>query len=123
MNKILVLDDDPDIASVVSLILEMHGYICQFITDYRELNTKVEEFKPEILIIDISLGGADGRDLCKALKENPTTSQIHVILFSANRDASKDYTSCRAEAFIPKPFDSKHLLDTIQKIVPNTAAI
>ncbi len=123
MKKILVLDDDPDIASVVSLILEMHGFECQFITNYKDLDNKVESFKPEILIIDISLGGADGRDLCKQLKENNTTSHIHVILFSANRDASKDYISCKAEAFIPKPFDSKHLLDTIHKIVPDSATI
>lgn len=123
MKRILVLDDDPDIASVVTLILEMHGFECQFITNYKELDIKVGDFNPEVLIIDISLGGADGRDLCKKLKENSSTSHIHVILFSANRDASKDYVSCKAEAFIPKPFDSKHLLDTIHKIVPGSATI
>lgn len=117
MNRVLVLDDDPDIGSVVTLILKMHGYSCEYITNYKDLDNKIDTFLPDLLILDISLGGADGRYICKQLKEREDVKHLHIILFSANRDATKEYRNWKAEAFIPKPFDSKQLISTVETVV------
>ena len=117
MKKVLVLDDDHDIAEVVKLVLEMNGYQGEAITNFRELDAILFSYNPDVLVLDISLGGADGRDLCRKLKANKDLQHIHVILFSANRDASNHYKEFNAEAFIPKPFDTKQLINTIEGIL------
>ena len=117
MSKVLVLDDDEDIASVVCLSLEMEGYESKFITDFRQLETTLQGYHPDVLIMDIFLGDADGRQLCKKLKENETSTHIPVILFSANKDASQDFKTYNAEAFIAKPFEVKDLIGTVQRVI------
>ena len=119
MPKILVLDDDSDIASVVSMILNLNGFPSDFIVRHELLNEKLVSFSPDILILDIALGGADGRDLCKTLKTVKEFSHIHVILFSAHQDISKNFKDCDASGFVAKPFESKQLIDTINNILKN----
>ncbi len=117
MQKVLVLDDDRDIAFVVKIILDKNGYKAKCITDYKKLETTLISFQPEVLILDISLGGADGRYLCKKIKSTQYGENIRVILFSANLDASHNYNDYNAQAFIPKPFESNTLIDTLQALL------
>ena len=116
MKKVLVLDDDPDIATVVKMILDNNGYKSRCITNHRKLQETLVSYEPIILILDISLGGVDGRDLCKKIKETDYGDRIRVILFSANHDASKHYKDYKADAFIQKPFDTKHLIKTVESL-------
>lgn len=117
MSKILVVDDDPDIATVVKLILKRYGYDSEYVSDYRYVNEKIATYSPNLLIMDVSLGGADGRKICKQLKENKESCHIPVVLFSANKNVNKEYKNWKAEAFIPKPFDTQLLIDTVEKVI------
>ncbi len=116
MKKVLVLDDDHDIATVVTMLLDDSGYKSRCITNHKKLEETLLSYEPEVLILDISLGGVDGRDLCKKIKEGDYGDHIRVILFSANRDASKHYKDYKADAFIPKPFDTKQLIKTVEAL-------
>lgn len=116
MSKILILDDDSDAGSLLKLILVLHGFLCEYITKVEDLNEKIFTFTPDILIIDIFLGNADGRKICKQLKENKETAHIPVILCSADRDASKDFKNYKAEAFIPKPFEHNEFIQAVEMV-------
>ncbi len=114
MNKILVVDDDADILSLVQTILSMNNFDVEAISRWEDINNKMEEFKPNLVLLDVTLGGADGRDICKNLHLNKKTKNIPVVLFSANPEMGKYIEECMAQDFVAKPFEISNLLKTIK---------
>ena len=110
MKKILVLDDDMDIVTVVQLVLESNGFDVKAITRWQKMYDEIETFKPDLILLDVSLGNQDGRNICKQIKSAKETQNISVILFSANLNVEKSLTECMADSFIAKPFDIKDLI-------------
>ncbi|MES2430265.1 MAG: response regulator [Bacteroidota bacterium] len=113
MKKILVVDDDLDILTLVKLALTMNGFTVEAISRWEEVNNSLINFGPDLVLLDVSLNGADGRDICRKIKETDNTKHIPVILFSANANMSSFVHDCHAESFIAKPFELSHLLGTI----------
>ncbi|HTR31024.1 MAG TPA: response regulator [Puia sp.] len=114
MSKILVVDDDIDILELVRLILTRSGMEVRTIFRGEMVAEAIREFEPSLILMDISLGTIDGREICKALKRQDATRDIPIILFSANIEFQKNVGECQAEGFISKPFEMKQLLNTIQ---------
>jgi DNA-binding response OmpR family regulator len=63
MNKILVVDDDPDILTLVETILTMHNFSVKAILKWECIDNSLSNFKPDLVLLDVSLSGADGRDI------------------------------------------------------------
>jgi len=115
MKRVLVLDDDFDILNLVKTILTMNGYEAQTIANWEQLNSSLEQFKPNVLLLDISLAGANGIDICRNLKMNDRTKQLPVVLFSANIEMAKKASECGAADYLSKPFSIKELISAIEK--------
>ena len=120
MKKILVVDDDIDILTVVQLVLETNGFEVVAISNWQQIFAQIETFKPDLILLDVSLGTQDGRNLCKQLKSDNTTKHISVILFSANHNVEKSVTECLANSFISKPFDINNLIEGINNQLMET---
>lgn len=120
MRRVLVLDDDIDILTVVQLILESHGLEVRSTSKWQEIYTLIDDFKPDLLLLDVSLGTQDGRNLCKQLKSKRETKELSVILFSANHNVADTIPECLADGFIAKPFDIKDLIDGIDNQLAKT---
>jgi DNA-binding response OmpR family regulator len=120
MKKILVVDDDIDILTVVQLVLETNGFEVVAISNWQQIFAQIETFKPDLILLDVSLGTQDGRNLCKQLKSDNTTKHISVILFSANHNVEKSVTECLADSFISKPFDINNLIEGINNQLMET---
>ncbi len=108
-KKILLIDDDPDILEVISMILENKGYTVKT-SDNGE---NIEKEMPELLLLDIWMSGKFGSEICKELKASEKTRHIPVILLSANRDIEEIAKTCGANGFIPKPFKMKDLIEKV----------
>ena len=119
MKKILVADDDLDILIMVKMTLGLQGFTVDAISNWRDIDDHVKQFSPDLVLLDVSLGGADGRDICKRLKKEQETKHIPVILFSANADMGESIQDCKAEAFIAKPYELSHFLTTIRTHINN----
>ena len=113
MKKILVVDDDVDILNVVQLVLDANGFEVVATSDWQQINTQLDAFKPDLILFDVSLGTQDGRNICKQLKSNHYTKHISVILFSANHNIENSLPECLADNFISKPFDINELVEGI----------
>lgn len=113
MKKILVVDDDIDILNVVQLVLDANGFKVFGTPNWQQINTHIDAFKPDLILLDVSLGTQDGRNICKQLKSNNNTKHIPVILFSANHNIEKSLPECLADNFISKPFDINDLVEGI----------
>jgi DNA-binding response OmpR family regulator len=117
-NRILVLDDDPDIGIMIKLMLEYHGYAV-LVTQRAEKATLLianEDF--DLLIMDMLLSGVNGIDICTRLKKDNTTAQLPVIMISAHPNAKEICMNAGANDFIAKPFDMDELLSKIAHFVP-----
>ena len=115
MQRILAVDDNEDILEVMKLILEDFGYEVATLTDGNLLFEKMNESHPDLVLLDVMLGNADGRELCREMKARIETKDIPVILVSASHHVS-DRISLSIGApddFLAKPFNITDLLEKV----------
>ena len=109
----MIVDDDPDILEIVSILLQSKGYEVITYSYPNDIVQKVKDIVPSVVLLDIQLGEFDGRDSCKQIKEDKECLHIPVILFSANgryKFGSEIYLN---DDFIEKPFDVNSFLNKI----------
>ena len=118
MKKILVVDDDIEVLETIQLILEIGCFKVSALSDGEEVFKRIDEFKPDLLLLDISLGHIDGRVLCEQLKADEKTSKLPILLISGLYEA-KDFTTLNygQDDFLSKPFQMDVLLKKIFKIL------
>ena len=117
MKKILVVDDDQDILILVQMVLSMNNFVVEAISRWEEIGDRIKSFKPDLILLDVALIGADGREICKQIKTANETKNIPVILFSAHADVADSLDESLAQGFIAKPFEISHLLETLKSNV------
>ena len=117
MKKILLIDDDPDVITVLQLLLKKRGYEIGTATREDEAYKQVELFKPDLIVLDVLLSGVDGRTICKKLKNTQASKHIPIIMFSAHPGAQKNMEDFGADDFLPKPFESNKLLERIETLL------
>ena len=113
MPRILVVDDDVDILSVMEILLSMKGFNVEVTAKGENTFPKIESFKPDLILLDVLISGYDGRVICKQLKSNEETKSIPVIMFSAHPGAATTIADYGADDFIAKPFNVSNLIDKV----------
>ena len=110
----MIADDEKDIVEVLSFILEDAGYEVNW-TANNETTKKVQEYVPDVLLLDIWMIGVNGQDICKYLKSQDKTRNIPIIMISAHSDTKKIALEAGANDFIIKPFDMEQLLSKVKE--------
>jgi DNA-binding response OmpR family regulator len=118
---VLIVDDDPDLVETVCMMLENKGYEVGKAYDGVEGGEAIKERQPDLLVLDVMMPRKDGYELCSELKADSATKDIPVILLTAVGEAvpTTSYThaqgmSTEAEEYIPKPVDSKTLVEAVE---------
>ncbi len=119
--KILIADDDPAIVDVLRLMLELEGYEVTH-TYTGDILLNLIDQVPDLILLDINLGGHDGRELCRALKNADETKAIPVLMISANYNIGSSAKNSGADDFVPKPFDMDVLLGKVAALLAQKAA-
>ncbi|MEO5592909.1 MAG: response regulator [Chitinophagaceae bacterium] len=120
---ILVVDDNEEILSTISIILKMKFYRVSVKDKIENFEQVVEELLPDLILLDKNLGWADGCNLCKSIKTNKRLSYIPVIMFSAYYKKRDECMSAGADEFIEKPFEMNALLNAIQSFAGSQRAV
>ena len=118
-KTIVVVDDNPDIVSIVRTILEGRGYSVISAYSGEELFARLEERKPDLIILDIMMPNMDGLQVLTRLKGVPDTASIPVILLTAKvqyEDVLGGY-KLGADYYITKPFTSTQLINGINLLL------
>lgn len=115
MAKILIIDDDPDIRTVMNILLRKQGHEVETAARQEEVFDKIKQFTPSVILLDVLLSGADGRKICQEIKQNGDTKHIPVIMFSAHPGAADKIDSYGADDFIAKPVNADVLLEKVDK--------
>jgi DNA-binding response OmpR family regulator len=115
MTKILIIDDDPDVRTVMDIMLKKQGYQVETASNREEAIIKLKDFQPSVVLLDVLLSGSDGRNLCKEIKCNEDFKDIPVIMLSAHPGAAENISRYGADDFIAKPFNSEVLLSRLHQ--------
>ncbi len=105
MKKVLVIDDEPTIATLLADIIEEYGYEVTIAFDGRQGYELAKNGVYDLIISDIMMPFVSGNELCAKLKQQSKTQNTQVVLMSAVAHMAQLGTNCRADAFILKPFD------------------
>lgn len=118
-KRILVVDDEEDILSVVKLRLEANNYEVLLASDGHEGLNKARTEKPDLIILDLMLPKIDGYKICRMLKFDEHYKVIPIIMFTA-RAQQKDEDLGKemgADAYVVKPFEPEILLNKISELL------
>ncbi|MFH1783897.1 MAG: response regulator [bacterium] len=115
-GKILLVDDEVDLAETVKLRLTTNDYDVMLAYDGEQALKKVEAYDPDLILLDLKLPGISGEEVFEKLKEKDSTKDIPIILFTASK-RDDELVSIGAEDFVLKPFESQNLLDKIQRLL------
>ncbi|GAA4751379.1 response regulator [Flavisolibacter ginsenosidimutans] len=115
MAKILLIDDDPDVRTVLRATLQRQGYEVETASGRDEAFAKLQQAKPALIMMDVLLSGADGRELCREIKAAERTKNIPVIMFSGHPGAALKFETYGANDFISKPFNTEDLLAKLSR--------
>lgn len=117
--KILIVDDEPQIHTVLGKLLTKEGYQISSAYNAEEAFQKIAEAKPDLMILDVMMPKVSGIDVCNRIKENPQTKDILILILSA-RDAQADRLeglTHGADDYVSKPFHLRSLVRKIQHML------
>lgn len=117
LRRILIVDDQSDLRKLIRLALEPLGCELHEVANGMDALAAVRSLKPEVVILDVMLpGGIDGYQVCQAIKQDPLTRSIKVIMLSARGQKSDVEEGYRVQAdrYIVKPFSPLDLLGELE---------
>lgn len=112
---ILVVEDDPQVARLISLVLQRHGQTCEIVADGRAALDRAREVRPSVILADLTIRGMDGESLCSALKSRDETRGIPYVILSGDRDIAEKARHCGADDYLGKPFEFPDLIRLVDK--------
>ncbi|MGD9017435.1 MAG: response regulator [Desulfobacterales bacterium] len=118
-KTVLIVDDELSILVPLRFLLEKSGIIPVIAQSGKEAFEKIEEARPDLILLDIMLPDLDGYEIFRIIRDNPAWDHIKIIFLTAkNRDADivKGVTM-GADAYITKPFSNRELLAQIEALI------
>ena len=115
-QKILIVDDDENIAELISLYLTKECYECMTVGDGKEALKAVKEFDPDLILLDLMLPGMDGYQVCREVR---SSSNLPIIMMSAKGEVFDKVLGLElgADDYIIKPFDPKEMIARIKAVL------
>lgn len=118
-NRILIVDDDPTIQKALSQTLFNYKYETETAGDGFEAGIKTVQFRPDLIILDLIMPEMDGFEVCRYLKNDPTTSDVKILILTGydteeNREKIMD---AGADDFLTKPVEVDILIQHIEVLL------
>lgn len=120
-RKILVVDDDPEIARLVGALLAREGWAVETVQDGRELDEALHRARPDLIVLDLMLPGEDGLSICRRLRADAT---IPILMLTAKSDETDCVVGLEigADDYLAKPFSPRVLIARIRALLRRAEA-
>ena len=122
MTAVLVAEDDPDVRDLVLFKLEQAGYQVYAVADGTAALSAVAEHRPDLVLLDISMPGMSGLDVCRMLRADPASATTPIMMLTA-RSQERDVTTgfdAGADDYLIKPFSPRELTARVQALLART---
>jgi two-component system phosphate regulon response regulator PhoB len=125
MAKILIAEDDPTVRALIQMTLDSGVTEILEVEDGKAALTVANEQLPELIFLDWSMPGSDGLAVCRALRDEPRTADIKIVMLTARADEEDRVEAFEAGAddYITKPFSPVQLLDKVIEVLGADALI
>jgi CheY-like chemotaxis protein len=117
----MVVEDDPDIATLLRLFLDGHGYAVESAVDGAALPLAVAT-QPSVVFVDINMPDMDGIEVARRLRADHRTQQARIVLMSAAQRLNERAHEAPVDELLAKPFDLDHVLALIDRLTGETPA-
>src|SRR3954466_9902901 len=118
-TRILVVEDDPDIADLVARYLDKAGFTTERAVSGREALQAIAARPPELVVLDLMLPQLDGLEVCRLLRASEATAAIPIIMLTARSDESERIVGLEigADDYLPKPFSPSELVARVRALL------
>ncbi|RYD75742.1 MAG: response regulator [Sphingobacteriales bacterium] len=119
MKKVMVVEDSIGNADALTLLMNNEGYATKTLYNGKGIIREVLDFMPQVIILDVFLSDADGRELANAIKSVLESLGIKIILTSAALSIGLGHTIPQeiCDAFILKPFNAEEMVSTVRQLL------
>jgi len=123
MTRILVVEDDRDIAALVERYLQKAGFAVEVLSSGRDALTAIAARPPDLLVLDLMLPHVDGLEICRVVRGNARTASIPVIMLTARAEESDRIVGLEigADDYIAKPFSPNELVARVRALLRRTS--
>jgi response regulator RpfG family c-di-GMP phosphodiesterase len=122
--KLLLVDDDPGLRALVRTTCEVFDFEVDEAPGARAAVERIAARKPDVLVLDVSMPGMTGLDLCRALKDDPATRDISVVLLTGSETGTPAHADkAGADAFLRKPFSPLELLSMVERLAGGRSGV
>ena len=120
--RILIVEDDRDIADLLRLYLGRAGYSVSLVTSGQDALSAVRREPPDLVVLDLMLPGLDGFGVCKALRGDRATAAVPIIMVTARADESDRIAGLElgADDYVTKPFSPRELTARVKAMLRRT---
>jgi DNA-binding NtrC family response regulator len=115
-KRVMIFDDDLDILSICSYILEEQGWEVHTSTHCNNIVENVDKVRPDVILMDNWIPETGGIIATQTLKKHPEFKNIPIIYFSANNDIQSLAKQAGADTYLEKPFDLTELEEIINRV-------
>lgn len=118
-QKILIVEDEKDIRDLLAINLQRAGFETVFARDGQEAFRKIQEFRPDLILLDLMLPEFDGKELTKILKSREDTKQIPIIMVTAKAEEVDRIVGFElgADDYVSKPFSPRELVLRVEAVL------
>lgn len=122
-GKILIADDEPNIVTSLEFLMRRCDYEVRVARDGEEALQLVEQFRPDLVLLDVMMPRKSGFEVCRRIRETPALRAIRIVMLSARgRDVEIDRgLALGADAYVTKPFSTKELVAKVRELLPQPA--
>jgi Response regulators consisting of a CheY-like receiver domain and a winged-helix DNA-binding domain len=118
-KKILVIEDEEDIANLVKLVLETEDFEVKTVLDPLNAVETVKDYKPDAILLDLAMPRLNGWEIFKILRNDPDFFKVPIAILTAKAQAFDEMVGLhvmKADAYITKPFGKQELLDKTHEL-------
>ena len=121
-SRILIVEDDPDIAELVARYLDKAGYSTERVTSGRDALTTIAARAPDLVVLDLMLPQVDGLEVCRILRGSEATASLPIIMLTARAEESERVVGLElgADDYLAKPFSPGELVARVRALLRRT---
>ncbi len=116
-ERILIVDDDIDILNIIDFNLTRKGYVTASSLDGFDALQKVEDFKPDLIVLDLMLPKMDGWGICTLLRHQKKDVKIFMVTAKVMPEGRAEGLGIGADDYMTKPFDVKELMIRVERLL------
>ena len=120
-TRVLIVDDEPNIVISLEFLMKQQGYETATAVDGRAALSEADRFRPNLVLLDITLPELDGFQVCEQLRAERGSDMGIIMLTARGREAEGTKgLALGADAYVTKPFSTRNLVDTVHELLGTT---